>query len=159
MEGAASAGLLLLSPALAAALPTGNRGRPLGPGILLKGSAPEVERSLASVVATDVDLSAAIPRALRETVSEEVEPEHRSVTIAFLHYAGFDEIVAGSGPEQAAGARELVRSVRLPSTAARWRSSEPTSPDGGKIILTAGAPLVTEATRADASCGARRRCD
>ncbi len=45
MEGAASAGQVLLSPALAAALPARNRGRALGPGVLLAGEPPAVERA------------------------------------------------------------------------------------------------------------------
>jgi class 3 adenylate cyclase/tetratricopeptide (TPR) repeat protein len=145
MEGAASAGQILLSPALAAALPKANRGRPVGPGFLLRGSAPEVERSQASVVSTGIDLTPLIPRALRETVSEEVEPEHRSVTIAFVHYTGFDGIVTGEGLEQAADALdELVRSTQsaVDSRDVAFLATD-IAPDGGKIILTAGAPQVT----------------
>ena len=145
MEGAASAGQILLSPALAAALPKGNRGRSLGPGFLLKGSAPVVQRSEATAVATDVDLTVVIPRALRETVSEEIEPEHRSVTVAFIHYTDFDEIVTGSGPEQAAEVLDgLVRSTQsaVDSRDVAFLATD-IAPDGGKIILTAGAPQVT----------------
>ena len=145
MEGAASAGQILLSPALADALPKANRGRALGPGFLLRGATPEVERSEVQAVATDVDLAGLIPRALRETVSEEVEPEHRSVTIAFLHYTGFDDVVRGEGPDRAAEIlEELVRSTQaaVDSRDVAFLATD-IAPDGGKIILTAGAPQVT----------------
>jgi class 3 adenylate cyclase/tetratricopeptide (TPR) repeat protein len=145
MEGAASAGQVLLSPALADALPKTNRGRALGPGFLLKGSAPEAARSEPSAVATEVDLAGLIPRALRETVSEEIEPEHRSVTIAFLHYTGFDDIVRKEGPDRAADAlEELVRSTQaaVDTRDVAFLATD-IAPDGGKIILTAGAPQVT----------------
>ena len=145
MEAAASAGQILLSPALAGALPAGNRGRAVGPGFLFRGRLPEMDRTEPPAVATSVDLTQLIPRALRETVSEEIEPEHRSVTVAFLHYTGFDRIVLRDGPEQAAEVlEELIRStqVAMDSRAVAFLGTD-IAPDGGKVILAAGAPQVT----------------
>ena len=127
MEGAASAGQILLSPALAAALPKGSRGRAVGPGFLLRGSLPEIERTEPLAVATRVDLTQLIPLALRETVSEEIEPEHRSVTVAFLHFTGFDDIVL-AGPQRAAEVlEELVRRTQAAIDSRDVASSRPTS--------------------------------
>ena len=148
MEGAASAGQILLSPALAAALPAANRGRHVGPGVLLAGRPPAVERSDPSSETAAFDLEPFVPTALRETVlAGEVEPEHRSVTIAFVHYGGFDDLVRREGPDAAAVALDtLVRSAQRAVDAhdVAFLATD-VAPDGGKIILTAGAPVVTGA--------------
>ena len=148
MEGAASAGQVLLSPALAATLPAANRGRPLGPGVLLTGSPPEVERTEIHRKAATFDLAPFVSVALRETVlAGDVEPEHRSVTVAFIHFGGFDDMVLSRGVDVAAEALDqLVRSAQEAADArgVAFLSSD-IAPDGGKIILTAGAPVVTGA--------------
>lgn len=148
MEGAASAGQILLSPALAATLPRQNRGRSLGPGVLLAGTPPEVERVEIDRRPATVDLEPFVPVALRETVlAGEVEPEHRSVTIAFVHYGGFDDLVLREGSGTAAAALdELVRSTQqaVDAHGVAFLASD-VAPDGGKLILTAGAPVVTGA--------------
>jgi class 3 adenylate cyclase len=148
MEGAASAGQILLSPALAAVLPGANRGRELGPGVLLAGTPPEVETVAIERVSTRLDLTPLVAKGLRETVQQgEVEPEHRTVTIAFVHYGGFDEMVLRDGPAAAADALDgLVRSAQraVDERGVAFLSTD-VAPDGGKIILTAGAPTVTGA--------------
>ncbi len=148
MEGTASAGQILLSPALAATLPRQNRGRPLGPGVLLAGTPPEVERVEIDRRPATVDLEPFVPVALRETVlAGEVEPEHRSVTIAFVHYGGFDDLVLRKGADAAAAALdELVRSTQRAADGhgVAFLASD-VAPDGGKLILSAGAPVVTGA--------------
>ncbi|MDH5333118.1 MAG: AAA family ATPase, partial [Thermoleophilia bacterium] len=148
MEGAASAGQILLSPALAAALPEANRGRVLGPGVLLRGTPPAVESLPADPVTTDLDLTPFVSKGLRETVlAGDVEPEHRSVTVAFVHYGGFDELVVREGPAAAADALEALVGAAQRAVDARGVAFLATdiAPDGGKIILTAGAPTVTGA--------------
>ncbi len=148
MEGAASAGQVLLSPALAAAVPTKNRGRVLGPGVLLAGDAPGVERTEIVTQTVDFGLQPFVSVALRETVlAGEVEPEHRSVAIAFVHYGGFDDLVHTKGADVASAALDtLVRSAQQAADAhgVAFLASD-IAPDGGKIILTAGAPIVTGA--------------
>ncbi len=148
MEGAASAGQVLLSPALAARLPAANRGRPLGPGVLLTGTPPEVDRAGIDREVSTLDLEAFVAVSLRETVlAGEVEPEHRAVTIAFVHYGAFDEMVMTQGPDAAAAALDrLVRSAQAAADrhGVAFLASD-IAPDGGKIILTAGAPVATGA--------------
>lgn len=147
MEAAASAGQILLSPALAEALPKRNRGRPLGPGVLLSRDV-EAERSDVVIASSDVDLTPFIPKALRGTLLEGgMEPEHRPVTVAFIHFSGFDELVNHSGPEVAATALdELVRTVQhaVDARGVAFLATD-VAGDGGKIIVTAGAPTVTGA--------------
>jgi class 3 adenylate cyclase/tetratricopeptide (TPR) repeat protein len=149
MEGAASAGQILLSPALAAELPASNRGRPLGPGVLLAGTPPETARSEIAAGVLPVDFEPFVPVALRETVlAGDVEPEHRVVTIAFVHYGGVDRLIRRRGGA-AAAAEALDALVRAAQQAVDDRGvaflASDVAEDGGKLILTAGAPAVTGA--------------
>jgi class 3 adenylate cyclase len=78
MEGAASAGQILISPALASALPRANVGRPLGPGFLLAGRPSEPERREIDRAPATIELARFVPVGLRETLEQAgVEPEHR----------------------------------------------------------------------------------
>ncbi len=146
MESAASAGQILLSPEFAAMLPAANRGAALGPGVLLAGTPPTIDRMPVERVSTEIDLTHYVPVGLRETVlAGDVEPEHRSVTVAFVQYAGLDELVLREGAAAAAKALDvLVRSVQRTADAhgVTFLATD-IAPDGGKIILTAGAPQAT----------------
>ena len=72
-------------------------------------------------------------------LSGTIDPEHRPVTIAFLHYGEFDRLVR-EGPADAADVLdELVRSVqRVADSHGVTFLATDIAPDGGKIILTAG---------------------
>ena len=145
MEEAASAGQILMSPALAAMLPRRNRGREVGPGVLLARDV-EAERSGVDLTVPETDLTEFIPDALRETVRERnAGPEHRSVTVAFIHFSQFDEFLISQGPATTAEALdELVGAVQqaVDGRGVAFLATD-LAPDGGKIILTAGAPNVT----------------
>jgi class 3 adenylate cyclase/tetratricopeptide (TPR) repeat protein len=146
MENAATAGEILLSPATAAALPGRLLGKAKGPGWLLR-SAP---RGLSSV-GTDAalpaplpDLEPYVPLALRESIEAGTEPEHRSATIAFVHFDGTDELIEREGPDSAAAALdELVRHVQsaVDEHEVCFLGSD-IDADGGKLILTAGVPRM-----------------
>ena len=72
--------------------------------------------------------------------------EHRPVTVAFLRYEGIDALIAEKGIDAATDAlHQLVRVGRKRRPKRRTsRCSPPTSTrNGGKLILTAGAPKVT----------------
>ena len=114
MEAAASAGQIVLSEEIAAALPSRNHGVRRGPGILLRGSPAGAERSPVELARTDLDLSPFIPAGLRELVlAGGVEPEHRSVTVAFVQFEAFDELIERSGAAEAARVLDgLVRDVQ-----------------------------------------------
>ena len=92
MEAAAGAGQVLLSPGTALAIPAANRGRPSGPGVLLRG-AMDVESSPRRHVESSPDeLAQFVPIGLCQLLlSGEVEPEHRPATVAFLHFHGLDD--------------------------------------------------------------------
>ena len=99
MEGTATAGEILLSPECAARLPTQILGKPKGAGILLRSaprglSAPAMTELVPE--ASDVDLAQrGCPSSSGSTSSgRAAEPEHRQVTVAFIHYDGFDALVA-----------------------------------------------------------------
>jgi class 3 adenylate cyclase/tetratricopeptide (TPR) repeat protein/ABC-type cobalamin transport system ATPase subunit len=148
MEGTADAGQIVVSPTTAAALRPGLLGGAKGPGLLLT-RAPEVPDDPFvpfEEVAPDADIHLGVPVGLRDTlVARHLEPEHRRVTIAFLHFDGTDELVQVRGPAEAADQLdELVRNVQ---TAADRHDvtflATDVDHDGGKIILTAGAPSTS----------------
>ena len=147
MEGAASAGEIVVSDATAAALRPTDLGAAKGPGrLLLRAphlSAASTSSSAPVVPAPDLDLSRGIPVALRESLLADFrEPEHRLVTVAFVHYSGTDAMVERFGTEHVAAALEQL--VVVAQTAADRQGvaflGTDIDADGGKIILTAGAP-------------------
>lgn len=148
MEGTAQAGEVVVSPETAAMLPRSVLGKAKGPGVLLRHE----PRGLSTGAAEDglrADpevLRVAIPVAIRERLlAGYLEPEHRRVTVAFLHYDGTDHLIEHSGPEVAARALdELVRDVQ---EAADEQGlvflATDIDADGGKIILASGAARST----------------
>ncbi len=87
-----------------------------------------------------------LPRAIRVRVlAGGGLPEHRPVTVAFIRFEGTDALIDGEGP--AAAAEALRRLVGIVEAAADERDvaflASDVDADGGKLILTAGAPKVT----------------
>ncbi|HZP31260.1 MAG TPA: adenylate/guanylate cyclase domain-containing protein, partial [Acidimicrobiia bacterium] len=147
MEGAADAGEIVVSEATAGALRPADVGDRKGPGLLLRraprSSAPSASSSAPVVPAPDLELARCVPVALRESLLADLrEPEHRLITVAFVHYAGTDAMLEKFGAERVAAAlEELV--VAAQRAADRHRVAflgTDIDADGGKIILTAGAP-------------------
>ena len=93
-------------------------------------------------VDAEVDLRLGIPLGLRAGLITRTEPEHRRVTVAFIHYDGTDRLISEQGPEEAA--RQLDVLVTHVQGAADRQGvtflATDADRDGGKIILTAGAP-------------------
>jgi class 3 adenylate cyclase/tetratricopeptide (TPR) repeat protein len=148
MEHDAEAGDIMMSPETAALLPPRCRGRPKGPGILV---AREPSGQVHGLDAVSFDLD--VPDAevgLSVAVREHVlggggAPEHRTVTVAFVHFDGTDEMIALEGPEVVASElEELVQRIQeaVEEQGVCFLGSD-VDADGGKIILTAGAPRVT----------------
>ncbi|OAI40428.1 hypothetical protein AYO38_01015 [bacterium SCGC AG-212-C10] len=148
MEAAASGGEVLLSSAAAAAVPPSVLGEAKAGGALLK-RAPRT----ATLTATEpspgqaVDLTPLIPLALRKAVGTVAgDGEHRLVTTGFISFSGVDALMSKEGP-QAAGAA-LDRLVSCVQQAAEAYEicflATDANADGGKIILTAGAPDISE---------------
>ena len=148
MEGTADAGQIVVSPDTASALRPGQIGGAKGAGFLLR-RAPDVP-SDAFVpferIPPGTDILQGIPVGLRPALTaRHQEPEHRRVTVAFIHFDGTDELIRELGPAVAADQLdELVQNVQ----AAVERNdvtflATDVDHDGGKIILTAGAPSTS----------------
>ena len=148
METAATAGEILASPAVAQAIPAGWLGAPKPPGVLLgaiPGERVKLPRKARPTVARD-----ALARCLSPAIRAHVEgggttSEHRPVTVAFLRFGGVDALIAERGTDAAADALDtLVRTVDAVVDAQDVvLLGSDLDADGGKLILTAGAPKVT----------------
>lgn len=148
VEESARTGEIVISAATAAALPARHVGAPRGPGFLLRGAPGASRVGGVTFYEAATDVSVLVPVSLRELlVSGDGGSEHRRVTVAFCAYDGFDEVVAGSGA--AVAAKYLDELVRIVQETADARGvcflGSDIAAGGGKIILTAGAPV---------SCGA-----
>lgn len=146
MESAATAGEILLSASTAWHLPGRLLGKPKGPGWLLRSAPHGVSGAGADAgLPTPLpDLAPFVPVALRESIQAGTEPEHRSATIAFVHFDGTDELIERDGPDAAAAALdELVRDVQAAADEHEvcFLASD-IDADGGKLILSAGVPRM-----------------
>jgi class 3 adenylate cyclase/tetratricopeptide (TPR) repeat protein len=148
MEQNADAGEILISPSVFGALDESSLGAKKGAGRLLR-RAPIVEVAPAAIspIESAADLSTFIPTAIRRHLAGGgEEAEHRPVTVAFLHFGGVDEDLVSSDLTVVGGRlHDLVCAVQ--QACERYEVSFLTTDvdaDGGKIILTAGAPQVFE---------------
>ena len=145
MEGTADAGQIVISPPLARLLPRSCVGQPKGPGFLLRsapgGAAPTMVSTLPHV--EDDLLRNCVAVGTREHLLAGIsEPEHRQVSVAFIHFDGTDAFLERNGPAWLAGAiDQLVRDVQeaVDQFGVCFLASD-VDADGGKLILTAGAP-------------------
>ena len=145
MEGTAHAGEIVISGATASALRAGLVGAAKGRGHLLlrAPSLPEAPPLSLERVDPGLDLRQGIPLGLRAALMTRTEPEHRRVTVAFIHYDGTDRLIADEGPKEAARQLDvLVTHVQdaVDRHGVTFLATD-ADKDGGKIILTAGAPL------------------
>lgn len=147
MEATADAGEVVISPATAALLPSRAVGGPKGQGFLLGRTPATNGRPLAPVPHAE---RAVVARSLGTAVRSHLaggvdEPEHRRVTVAFLHFDGTDARIREQGPARvAADFDALVRQVQESADkhGVCFLGSD-VDHDGGKIILAAGAPTST----------------
>ncbi len=148
MESAARAGEILVSAETAAALPVGSCVEDDRGGLLLKrlvANADDTAREDAALVFENSETF--IPVAIREHLrASPTESEHRQVTVAFLHFDGTDATLDDAGPRVVAG--QLDELMRVVQSAALEHDvcvlASDIDRDGGKIILTAGAPRGTD---------------
>jgi class 3 adenylate cyclase/tetratricopeptide (TPR) repeat protein len=148
MEGTAEAGEIVISADAARALRSGVVGEAKGEGFLLRRAPAVPEDAFVpfEIVAPDVDLVQGIPVGLRDTLaSSRQDSEHRRVTVAFLHFDGTDALIEREGP--AVTADRLGDLVSIVQRAADRQEvaflATDVDRDGGKIILTAGAPSTS----------------
>ena len=147
MEAIADAGEIGISQALVALLDPTCIG-PQKDGITLLGAPPEVERQRAPDVGDvrSLDIASCIPFAARAHVLQrKSEPEHRTITAAFIDMMDTDRLLAELGPEMLGrGLDERMRSVQE----AALRHEVPfyetdVGKSSVKALLTAGAPSST----------------
>ncbi len=145
LEAAAGRGEVLLSPRTASALPDSS--------VDSTGSGPpRLRRSPRSPSWTPgpapvVDVALLLPAALRRHVQAGGhQPEHRSVTVGFLRWTGMDQLLRSQGGARVAmRLDELVRVTE--ELTVEWGVTllaTDLSPDGGKIMVAAGAPISHE---------------
>jgi len=145
MESTAEAGEIVVSPATARALRSSVLGSGKGDGVLLRRAPPGLSCAPATLepVSASTDLSACVSTAVRAALLAGMqEPEHRRVTVAFIHFDGTDALIESSGPEKLAHLLDgLVSGVQRSADrqGVAFLGTD-IDRDGGKIILTAGAP-------------------
>ena len=149
MEKLSEAGQIGLSATTVALLPRSSRGAELEgastPGARLLHGIPPIHQHRGSEPRTfTADVSACIPPMIRRhLVQAHGESEHRSVAVAFVEFSGSDALLREEGHADAAADAldEVVRNVQracLDHGVTFFESD--LSHDGGKIMLTAGAP-------------------
>ena len=144
MEKAADAGEVVLSARAAELIGRDVLGAPKGPGFVLRAE-PAADRSgvVPAADAAGLDLSLALPAPIRERVLAGAgEPEHRTIAVGFVQFSGTDDVMVRGGPEALGIALdECLRNVQ--HAAARHGVTffeTDVDADGGKVMLTAGAP-------------------
>ena len=142
-EGEAEPGEVLLAKATAAALPAGcTTPAEERVGTLLTAR-PTTERVDLPAPGPDADPTPGLPPHMRH--HEPDLGEHRNVTVAFVQFRGSDRLLARRGPE--ALAEVLAEIVGATARAcSEWEVAYVSSDvdrDGGKLILSAGAPVAS----------------
>lgn len=146
MEAAADATDVLLSRITASQVPEHCLGAEKAGGRLLTRAPRRVPPSDPTLVGDDVDGAPFIAPLLRPYVEwGGSEPEHRQVTIAFLHILGVDQLLATDDPHNVAA--RLDRAMRhvqqvLENHRVVFLATDVAS-DGTKVMASAGAPFTT----------------
>ena len=142
-EAAANAGEILLSHAAARSVDTAWLGDQRPEGHILRRRVLDLTEPInLTEPVTDIDLREFVPRAHQEQISAGVRGEHRRATIAFVKFSHTDAIIERKGPEALAArlgetAALLTEAIALHGV---HQLATDVYPDGGKFILTAGAP-------------------
>jgi class 3 adenylate cyclase/tetratricopeptide (TPR) repeat protein len=149
MEHEADAGEIVVSPETRAVLPARCLGAAKGPGFILRRE-PYSQAKNVPLIARPKLPAEMLARCLSPAIRAHVlagggSSEHRPVTIAFIHFDGTDSLIEGSPPASVADA--LHHLVSVVDAAAEEQGvaflASDVDADGGKLILTAGAPTVT----------------
>ena len=148
MEKVAGPGQVVISDGTAAALAAAGVGRPstmLQGGWLLR-RAPDVQTGAARRETLDFagfDAGVALCRDLREHVlGRGLESEHRHAAVGFLRFTGVDQLLLehGARPTQIA-LEHVITALQSAATANEVTYiAADIGPDGGKVLLSAGAP-------------------
>jgi len=145
MESAAEAGEILLSQATAAQIDEAVLGPEKAGGRLLMEPCPASHQEIV-LAPESPTASQFIPSAIRRHIlGGGEEAEHRQVTVGFIHFGGTDELIQSEVGEATRRLRNLITAVQsLVDQHGICFLGTDIDRDGGKIILTAGAPQATE---------------
>jgi class 3 adenylate cyclase/tetratricopeptide (TPR) repeat protein len=143
MESIADAGQIVVSEATARLLPGALLGAPVGAGRLLRAARTLPDVPVKPRRPSGIDVGQLLPPRIREHLrAASGESEHRPIAVAFVQFSGTDAILRDAG--SAALAVALDDCVRNVQHAARDHEvtffESDINRDGGKIMLTAGAP-------------------
>jgi class 3 adenylate cyclase/tetratricopeptide (TPR) repeat protein len=143
MESTAQAGEILVSAETAAFLPPALFGEARGGGHLL-ARAPGGTAGIEPLPPLEgLNLGACVPAPIRRHLEGgRSEPEHRQVSVGFVHVGGVDALLAAEGPEAVADALEevVVATQRVADEHGVTFLETDIDADGAKMILVAGAP-------------------
>ncbi len=149
MEHAAEAGEILVSAETAALLPNDHVGDSRGSGALLLREPSGLQATIPYIPRPnsppELTLRCLSPAIRAHVAGGGGASEHRPVTIAFIRFEGTDALIEQSGPAAAAEALHQLVSVVEAATEeldVTFLGSD-VDHDGGKLILTAGAPKAT----------------
>ncbi len=149
MEQAASAGEIVISPATAATLEEGSAGDARDGGFLLRRSPPPPRLGRARIQQTgagSADVESFVPASIRRHLEGgNPDHEHRQVTIAFVRFGGTDDMLRNDGAQRTAQALDALVTAAQAAVEEHGISflGSDIDRDGGKIILSAGAPHAT----------------
>ena len=148
MEHGADAGEIVVSPETAVLLQVRCLGDPKGPGTILRRE-PTSHREKLPLMPRPKMAAATIAQCLPVAVRAHVlagggTSEHRPVTIAFVHFEKTDAMLERDGPGATAEALHQLVSIVEAATDKHGVSllASDVDADGGKLILTAGAPSI-----------------
>ncbi|MDT4937792.1 MAG: hypothetical protein QOG80_1463, partial [Pseudonocardiales bacterium] len=143
MESVAEAGQIVVSDATAALLAPRLLGSPVAGGRLLRGEPPLADLPAVPRGISGIDVGQVLPPLIRRhLMASSGESEHRPIAVAFVQFSGTDALLRERGPAALAAALdECVRNVQHATSPLDVTFFESDiNRDGGKIMLTAGAP-------------------
>ncbi len=146
MEAIAEAGEVLVSTESANRLDREALGEPKLEGVLLS-QAPKAAESGPQVVhgLTGVNVESLLPAETRShLLGDGEQAEHRQATIAFVEFSGVDALSEDKGPEAVVAWLEPLVACAEEVAVRHGASFHGTDigPDGGKIILLGGVPVL-----------------
>ncbi len=163
-EKVAGPGEIVVSEAMATALPPAALGAAKGTGRLLRWRRAPIQPA-GPFIRIDLDadeLELSVPRALRNHLtSTSIEAEHRMGTVAFVKFSGFDDLLAAAGHEEAASVldRLIVGVQRAVDEEGVTFLATDIDANGGKVILVSGVPASQEDGEGRVLRAARRIVD
>ena len=144
MEAAADATEVLMSPQMAAQLPSRNVGAGKDGGFLLRGN-PRAPLVATAPLESDVDAATFLCSSVAaHASSERAAPEHRLATVAFLQFMDLDRLLrSGRAADAAQRVDDVLTLVEesLLEFDVTFLATD-LAGDGGKVMAAAGAPIA-----------------